>query len=264
MIRQIASCALLAGAALAAVATPVYAQRPAPVFVGTEEGRIHTVNFTFGWFFPKGEDGRDDLDVLVANAGAPQFLVQPDSNVFDVGEFRSVTFGGEYLVTVGDFLEVGGGLGYSSKTVPAVTRDLLDSDGTEIDQDLELRVVPISITARVLPLKRSRVQPYVGGGIGIFPWRYRESGEFVVFLPTCDPTGVDCPIEVNEFETSGTAIGPILLGGVKYAGEGFSVGGELRWHSAVGEFPEEDIENFWGSEIDLGGTSLLFTVGVRF
>ena len=61
-------------------------------------------------------------------------------------------------------------------------RDFIDSDGTEIDQDLELRIVPIAFTVRVLPFGQSTpVQPCFGGGLGIINWRYRETGEFVDF-----------------------------------------------------------------------------------
>ena len=77
--------------------------------------------------------------------------------------------------------KAGVGVNYYQRTVPSVYRDVVSDDGFEIAQELKLRVIPISATIRFLPIGRGGVEPYVGAGIGIFPWRYSEVGEFVDF-----------------------------------------------------------------------------------
>ena len=204
-----------------------------------------TVNFTLGYFAPQTYDSRTSGDVLNANRG---FLL------FDVEEFGGASFGGEWLVGLGDFFEAGAGISYTAQSVPSVYRDFIDSDGTEIDQDLELRLVPISFTVRLLPFgQRSPIQPYVGGGLGVINWRYRESGEFIDF-------GSGLEIFEDTFEESGSSTGPIFVGGVRFAGQRITAGGEVRFHDAEGDLPND----FAGPKIDLGGWTYNFTVGVRF
>jgi hypothetical protein len=204
-----------------------------------------TVNFTFGYFDPQGYGSRTSGDVLEANQ---RFLL------FDIDEFGGASLGGEWLVGLGNFFEAGAGISYTGQTVPSVYLDYIDSDGTEIDQDLELRLVPLAFTVRLLPFgQRSPIQPYIGGGLGIINWRYRESGEFVDF-------GAGLEIFEDTFEESGSSTGPIFLAGVRYAGQRITAGGEFRFHDAVGDLPND----FAGPKIDLGGWTYNFTVGVRF
>ena len=91
------------------------------------------------------------------------------------------TFGGEWLFGIGDYLEAGVGVGFYQRTVPSVYARRHDDDGTEIAQDLKLRIVPLTATVRSCRSAAARRQPYVGAGIGVFNWRYSEVGEFVDF-----------------------------------------------------------------------------------
>jgi hypothetical protein len=204
-----------------------------------------TVNFTLGYFTPLSEDARTAGDVLNANR---TFLF------FDIKDFDSASVGGEWLVPLGKFLEGGIGVSYTQQTVPSVYQDFVDSDGTEVDQDLKLRMVPITFSVRFLPLgQRTGFQPYIGGGIGVIPWRYSETGEFIDF-------GAGNAIFRDSFVASGTNAGPVVLGGIRAAGRSATAGFEIRYQKAEGDLPVD----FAGSKIDLGGWTYNFTVGVRF
>jgi hypothetical protein len=207
-----------------------------------------TINFSIGYFTLRGEDARVDGDVFLANR---------DIFDFDLGAFNGPVIGVEWLVPVGQYLEGGAGIGFSRRTVPSSYLQFVDSDGFEIEQDFRLRLIPMAFTFRALPLGQdSPVQPYVGGGLGVFAWRYSEVGDFVDFTqPEPFPIGSD------TFVGSGTTAGPIVLGGIRFAAETYSVGGEVRYHSASADLPEGE---FYGTKIDLGGWTYLFTVGVRF
>jgi hypothetical protein len=231
MLQRTFTSTALVLAAIVMCARPAHAQQ--------------TLNFTIGYFHPLDGPSRTSGDVLNNNQ---TFLA------FDINDFGGLSVGGEWLVGLGHFLEAGAGVSYSGQTVHSVYWDYVDSDGSEIDQDLELRLVPIAFTVRVLPLGQSSpFQPYVGGGLGLINWRYREAGEFVDF-------GNGREIFNAVYEESGTSTGPIFVGGARFAGRKLSAGGEVRYQHAHGDLPAD----FSGPKIDLGGWTYNFTVGVRF
>jgi hypothetical protein len=96
------------------------------------------------------------------------------------------------------------------------------------------------------------VQPYFGVGLGVFNWRYSESGEFVDFR--------DESIFRESYVADGNSVGPVAFGGLRFAGDAFSGGGEIRYQQAEGDLDER----FAGSRIDLGGWTYQFTFGFRF
>jgi len=156
-----------------------------------------SVNFYVGGFVPRGEDARTDRDVLVGNL---------DFLAFEIDDFNGATAGGEWLFGLGNRLDAGVGVGIYSNSVPTVYRYLTHSNGDEIEQDLKLRVVPFTATVRFLPLGRvAAVQPYIGAGVGMFWWRYAETGEFV---------DLDDNIFRDSFSDSGATAGPVVFGGV--------------------------------------------------
>ena len=203
------------------------------------------LNISLGYFTVTGEDGRTDGDVLVANR---------ELLSFDIDDFNGASVGAEWLIPLGEFLELGAGVSYTSRTVPSIYTDFVNTDGSEIEQDLKLRIAPITATVRLLPFGRSRrVQPYIGGGIGFFTYRYSETGDFVNFT--------DDSIFRESFVASGTEPGPIILGGIRLPiSDNWSIGGEVRWQDAKADLNED----FLGPALDLGGVHYLGTIHVRF
>ncbi len=127
---------------------------------------------------------------------------------FEIDDFNNWTFGGEWLYGVSKFLETGVSVGFSSRTVTSVYRDFVNDNGTEIAQDLKLSIVPITATIRFLPAGRgAAVEPYIGGGIGIFNWRYTEEGEFVDF----SDDSIFERVGADKYKADGTAIGPVIV-----------------------------------------------------
>jgi hypothetical protein len=217
---------------------------------GRASAQTQTITFSLGYFAVTGEDGRVDDDVLVADLSTEPELL------FEIGDFSSGFVGGEWLVGIGRNFEVGGGIGYYRSTVPSIYRDLTRPDGTEIFQELKLRITPITATARFLPLGHGRFEPYIGGGVGFFNWRYSETGEFV--------DSFDLSVFRASFVEEGTAIGPVILGGLRYVADPWVAGFEVRWQDASGDLPTTGDNAFLGSKIDLGGFTTQFTVGLRF
>ena len=216
------------------------------VLAPTSSYAQQALNVYFGGFVPTSADGRSHDDVLRSNQ---------DFLIFDIGEFHGPTFGAEYLVGLGNWLDAGLGVGYFSQTVPSVYADYVNANGREIEQDLRLRMVPFTATVRFLPLGHtSGVEPYFGAGVAIVNWKYTESGEFVDFT--------DDSIFPDSFTGSGTATGPLILGGVRVPLGAFKLGGEIRWQHAEGDLPLD--QGFAGNKIDLGGWSYLATFHMTF
>jgi hypothetical protein len=202
------------------------------------------VNLDIGYFTVRGQDARVEGDVLNANRN---FLT------FDVDDFNGASIGGEWLVPLGRYIEAGAGLSFTRRTVPSSYTRLVNPNGSEITQDLRLRLLPAAFTFRVLPLGQDRgFQPYVGAGLAVISWRYSESGQFV---DTRDRTVFN-----NSYVATGTATGPVAMGGFRFAGDTATAGVEFRYQGADADLPTP----FAGDKIDLGGWSYLFTVGVRF
>ncbi|HJZ75810.1 MAG TPA: hypothetical protein VKE51_28950 [Vicinamibacterales bacterium] len=206
-----------------------------------------SINFSFGGFTPRSEDARDQNDVLVQDR---TFLD------FNVGDLTGPTVSGEWLIGLGNNFDAGLGLGFYQHTTTAADRfSEFDVTGDPILADLKLRVVPFNATFRWLPLGRSRgVVPYVGAGVGVFGWRYSESGDFVA--------SDNVTIIHGNFVGSGSAVGPVIVGGLRVPVGAWQFGGELKYQAAEGTLPTD--QSFAGSKIDLGGLTYAFTFGVRF
>ena len=217
-------------------------------FAGIPEASAQqqSVNFFLGGFVPRNFDERATDDVLFQN----------DFLDFNMEDFNGATVGAEWLVGLGDWFDAGIGVGIYRRTTPTVYSDFVNSDGSEIEQDLKLRIAPVTATIRFLPLgHRHLVRPYVGAGVGIFFWRYGESGQFVDF----DNRNT---IFRGAFKGRGATTGPVVLGGLTFPIGRVDIGGEVRWQQAEGTLPEP--EGFAGSTIDLGGMNYLFVVNFRF
>ena len=155
----------------------------------------------------------------------------------------------------GEFLEFGAGVSYTSRTVPSIYTDFVDNDGREIEQDLKLRIAPITATIRLLPFGRSRaVQPYIGGGIGFFNYRYSEVGDFV--------TSTDRQRLPRQLRgRAAPRPGAVALAGIRFpvSDAGRSAG------KCAGRTPRPTSrDDFLGTELDLGGFHYLATIHVKF
>jgi len=204
-----------------------------------------TLTLYLGGFLPTREGSRDVNDVLLQNE---QFLA------FRIQDFDFTTFGGEWLFPIGHNFEGGAGVGYFQRTVPSTYLNLVNSNGAEITQTLQLRIVPFTATLRVLPFgTHAPIKPYFGGGVAVYYWHYNESGQWV---------DADNNIFLGSFTGSGGAVGPVVLGGVRAPVGMLDLGFEVRWQGGEGTLPTD--QGFAGTKIELSGMNYLFTVGIKF
>lgn len=204
-----------------------------------------TVNFYVGAFVPHAPDARPFDDVVNQNMN---FLD------FNPSDFNGATVGGEWLFPMTDHFEGGLGIGFYTRSVDSVYLNLVNSDGTDIPQQMKLRIIPFTATVRFLPLGHGAFEPYIGGGVVAYRWRYAETGQFV--------DNTDNSIFNGNFVGTGSAVGGTVLGGARLVVDPLAFGGEIRWQSGKGTLPGD--QGFAGNVIDLGGFNYLFTVGIRF
>jgi opacity protein-like surface antigen len=231
----------LAIAAMALTAVPVHAQDQGFAING-------------GYFAPIGQDSRVSGDVLNADR-CLDVSFACDPLLFDVSDFGGFTFGGEYIVGLGKYFEVSAGVGFTQQTVPSVYEFLTHPDGSEIDQELKLRIIPVMGLVRFVPTGRTAgFQPYMGAGIAGLRWHYAESGEFV--------DSSDQSIFRAQYVGDGTAVGLVVLGGVRApVGASMMLGGEVRFQKADADLNPTD---FLGDKLDLGGVTYQATLTWRF
>ncbi len=239
-MKRLIGAGVMAAAMLAA-ASPVRAQ---------DQG----FSVSLGYFAPIGQDSRTSGDVLNADR-CLDVNFQCEPLLFDVGDFGSASINGEYILGLGKYFELGVGLGFSQQTVNSIYALVTHDDGSEIQQDLKLRIIPVTGIVRYVPTGRTaHIQPYIGGGIAGLRWHYAESGEFV------DPT--DSSIFRAQYIADGTSVGAIVVGGVRApVGGSFMLGGEVKFQTGSGDLDSSD---FLGNKIDLGGFTYSGTMTWRF
>ena len=228
---------------------PAAAQAQIVRVTGSDTRNIFAIHL--GAFHPKGEDSRVEGDVLFNDL---------NSLFFEIDDFRGFSFGADWTYALTDYIEAGADISFYSNKVPSVYREFVDSDGTEVAQDLKLRLIPVTLSARFLPMgRKSTVQPFVGIGLGIINWRYSETGEFIDF-----ETNPDGDIFRANFVADGTELAPVVIGGIRFlVSDAFTLGGEVRWHKATGDTGGIS-QGFLGDKIDLGGLTTNFSFGFRF
>ena len=213
------------------------------------------VSFNIGYFALRGSDSRVAGDVLNANRCIDS-TSSCEPLLFDVDDFNNATFGAEWLVGLGNFFEAGAGIGFYQRTVPTIYEDLTNVNGTEIEQELKLRLVPFTATVRFVPTGRhASIQPYIGAGVALINWRYSEVGSFVD-TSTGEIFNARYPADGNE-------VGPLVLGGLRGpVGDNLLIGGEVRYQRADVTLPSD--VGFVGDRLDLGGLTYQAVFQVRF
>ena len=93
----------------------------------------NTVVFNLGYFALPGAESRVDDDAIVPNL--LDLAKAEDLEPLEIGDFNSVSFGGEWLYGITDYLEVGAGVGFYRKTVETVYAHETHEDGSDIAQD---------------------------------------------------------------------------------------------------------------------------------
>lgn len=197
-------------------------------------------------------------------AGSEVFDFSEEIFTLDNGDFGSPLVGAALAVRATERVDVTVDVGYARSEVDSEYRDWVGADDLPIAQTTTLKRVPVTVGAKLYLWDRGRTisrfawvprtwTPYVGGGVGVTHYTFRQEGEFVDF-ETLD-------IWYDALESEGTATTGFLRGGADISvGPHFIFNLDGRYTWADGGM-DQDFEGF--DDIDVGGFEATFGFAVR-
>jgi len=122
--------------------------------------------------------------------GSDVFSFVQEHLTLSSGDFATTALGVDLAYFVKPNVALQFGVGYAGRTVPSVYRNWIDTNDKEIEQSTSFRRVPLSAGVRyyLWPTGRaisqlawvpSRYAPYVGAGVGLTWYQFRQAGDFV-------------------------------------------------------------------------------------
>lgn len=210
-----------------------------------------TLNVSFGYFILQHE--RSEADI---------FRIEHHDLSTEAGDFNGLTIGGELLVPLplramtfglGTY-EAGISASYSGRTVSTTHSWVFNRDGSPIERTLSYSQMPLALTLRWLPLGQAyRVQPYAGGGLALIRFHFLESGDFAARGDL---------FRDEHYKSYGTAVGPVVIAGLRVVSDRLAVGIEGRHQRAQGSFGPV-FARIQNAELDLHGWTVNGTIGLR-
>lgn len=197
-----------------------------------------------------------------------------DSDLYDMitqeltlsrSDFRAATVGGDFGILFASHFAAVASLEYARSTTRSESRDFIESNGDPIVQTTRLSQVPVTVTLRYYPRKMgetvgsfawvpTRLNPYLGAGVGILHYEFSQSGRFV------DRNTLDI-FDANLKSSGMTDTEHVAAGMDISLTPRVFVNGEARY-SWAGADLSGDFTGF--QPIDLGGFRLLGGVYFRF
>ncbi|HEV8241423.1 MAG TPA: hypothetical protein VGS57_18820 [Thermoanaerobaculia bacterium] len=233
---------------LAAAALPAEAQRYGRRGRGYDRGYEHygneqSVRLRLGLFTPDGDSNFFDDN-------ATDFTG-------DVKDFEDVDGGIDYVIGLQRNFGLMLSADYFEGQQDQSYRNFTDNRGNRISHTTTLEITPVTVGLVVkLAPEQAPVVPYVGGGGGIYAWRYRESGDFIDF------NGATLPVFTDTLEDTGAALGYYVLAGLEVPiSPYFSFFAEGRWDKADDELGG-DFDGL--GKLDLSGRRVMGGLAWRF
>lgn len=130
------------------------------------------------------------LGYAMPSRGSDVFTFVQDQLTLRGGDFQSTALATDVSYFLRPNLGLQFGIGYSGRTAPSVYRKFIDTNDKEIEQSTTFRRVPLTVGLRyyLWPTGRSvgalawvpsRYVPYVGAGVGLTWYQFRQAGDFV-------------------------------------------------------------------------------------
>lgn len=221
-------------------------------------GNLH---LRLGAFFPSADSNLFDDDAALYSRGEG-FDASGKPRGIEDSDWIGFTGGVEYSFRLAQNVELGVHVDGYGKHLDTFYREFTRPDGTDIRQTLELDIIPVGMTLRLVPTgRRDRIAPYIGVGPDAVFWRYKEYGDFIDFQsPTLD-------IIPDSFRSDSVAFGVHVAGGLRVPlGHDFAVVAEGRYQWAKEDMGEDFRPQAPGlvNKIDLGGWSATLGFLIHF
>lgn len=197
-----------------------------------------SLNFKIGAFYPSMES--DLWDVNLENLA------------FDKSDMLGTYLGAELEFFMGRYFSFALEGGYYHQDVFTEYKEFEHEDGTPIYHDLSLKIASMEADLKIYPLGHRRLfNPFIGGGIGLYTWKYIQGGEFIDFE--------EMTVFEGEAHTKTTTIGFNAKGGFVYRfRRSMGISFEARYVYLKGQ-QSSLFEGF--NKLDLSGLTL--NIGVQ-
>lgn len=142
----------------------------AALIIGISPLNLHgkSFNLKLGAFYPAM-----DSDLWTDNL---------ENLAFDKQDMMGAYLGAELEMDMGRYFTLALEGGYYSQELFSTYRDYEHEDGSPIDQNLSLHIASLEADFKLYPMGyRNIFNPYIGGGVGIYAWKYLQGGEFINF-----------------------------------------------------------------------------------
>jgi opacity protein-like surface antigen len=127
-----------------------------------------------------------------ASAGSDVFDDVTSQLTLSKRDFGSLTIGGDVAFRITSQVDLTLDAGYSRSSRKSEFRDFVDNNNLPIEQTTTFERIPLTANVKVhlAPTGRSighlawipsRIVPYIGGGVGMMSYRFRQQGDFVDF-----------------------------------------------------------------------------------
>ena len=200
-----------------------------------------------------------------ATANSDLFSFMTDQLTLDNGSFGGATFAGDFGITLTPRLDLVLGLGFTKSREQSEFRDWVDQGNQPITQVTEFRRVPVTASVRWYAVPRgqavgqlawvpARYVPFVGAGMGVTWYRFRQQGDFIDFNTL--------NVFPDTYESEGKAFSLQAFGGLDVTlSAHVALTTELRYAYARAPL-EADYVGF--EKLDLSGWSATGGLSFRF
>ncbi len=203
-----------------------------------------TLSVRLGVFVPRGKSDIWDLN--------------RQETTLTTGQMVGGTLGVGYDLFAGRWFNAAVAVSFYERDRDVEDRDYVYPDGTPIVRTIQLSIVPVEASLKFLPLGRTRRRaiPYVGGGLGIYFWRYAETGDFVF-----NRGRRNAFIDFGDFRAEGQDLGWHVMAGLQIPiGRRATLDWEAKYTGLNGKLGPQFDPSF--QPIDLSGWT--FTGGLSF
>ena len=190
------------------------------------------------------------------------FLDDEDLFGTEPSDWQGFMGGLEFSLGTSRNTELGFHLDGYGRSLDTSYRRHVRASGGEIRQTLELDTIPIGMTFRYVGGGRNaRFRPYIGAGVDIVPYEYKEYGSFIDFV-------TDDIIENDQFIANGAAPGAHGVVGVRLGiTPDIFITAEGKYLVTSTVEMKDDFEVFSDvarQEINLGGAAATIGFMIRF
>jgi len=144
---------------------------------------IFLLIITIGFFSLKAQNSLNfKIGLFMPSLGSDLWDVNIENLTFNKEDFRDAYYAMEYEFFANKQLSLSFETGHYKHEEYSMYRDYEYDDGSPIYQNLSLRINSFEINLKMYPIgHRKRIVPYIGGGCGLYAWKYEQWGDFIDF-----------------------------------------------------------------------------------